>query len=936
MVEATARSEPQVLFVSGRSGTGKTTLLKNLDFPRSFLRVTTMAQEMHMSSYSLLRSFVEKCCSGKGSVRNAADIPEEHLALFLSDKKPDPAEGPEVYFSSFRKILGSITESQELVWIVEDLHMADYGSLQVLENLLGLREKWPFLCIATYQTGTPYSEDPIRKLRAGLRRKPGFHEIRLQPFTEEQLEQYLENKYDAHPLTEVTRTLFAHTEGLPLFVNELTDHLWKLGLLFLNENGKLKLQQKEQLPIPESIRDLLFLQMADISDDARELLEIAASFNTEFDFGFLEKFTSSPACIDELIRSGMIVEKFPGTGSFRHTLFREMIMEGILWSRRKELCGRIAGELEKMNASPFLLADFWHRAGNVRKSRPALMKSVEYSCDVFAYRDAAYWADMALRDWAKGDHEDHRVWLLRKLALCSRAGGNADNAIKACRELLESPVTVKDKGGRAEIYRQLAELYGMKGAWNLYYHAKREALVLFRESGRNEDVVIEGMELAQNYIKELKYDESLAALEDARAYLPPGNRDLQARLLALKGYIDAISGDFTKGYREATDAVNMALKGTDLQAISESYRRLAGTLEYGSAFMDSVNAYEVALDFCETNQLDLEETQCLSCMAWVFLRTGEWRKCFETTRRVMDNPGSSRISKCTAASILALIRAYRGEMKTARKNLEETIQLATREASTLHHVIAAWPMSVLPMVEGNTEEATRQFTRMLDLWFNTGDRHDSLPGLNDAISFFTLQGSQKELSRCIGALTQITGLTYNQEATAALSFALGASLFLNGEPDGAREHLNKSLEIYSQMNAPLQHAIVGFHQARVLRTLGEEKEAGLLFDSAYQRFRTLGIRFWCALIDAERAIPSGAAGDGNGEPEPNVRQFRLTRRQLEILELLTQGLSNKEIADSVHLSTRTVDMHVRNIFDRLNCRTRTEATRIALDHKVLG
>ncbi|MDV7395685.1 LuxR C-terminal-related transcriptional regulator, partial [Arthrospira platensis SPKY1] len=51
----------------------------------------------------------------------------------------------------------------------------------------------------------------------------------------------------------------------------------------------------------------------------------------------------------------------------------------------------------------------------------------------------------------------------------------------------------------------------------------------------------------------------------------------------------------------------------------------------------------------------------------------------------------------------------------------------------------------------------------------------------------------------------------------------------------------------------------------------------------------------------------------------------LTGRQLDVLQLLSKGLSNKEIASELFLSTRTVDMHMRNLFDRLGCHSRWDA-----------
>ena len=51
----------------------------------------------------------------------------------------------------------------------------------------------------------------------------------------------------------------------------------------------------------------------------------------------------------------------------------------------------------------------------------------------------------------------------------------------------------------------------------------------------------------------------------------------------------------------------------------------------------------------------------------------------------------------------------------------------------------------------------------------------------------------------------------------------------------------------------------------------------------------------------------------------------LSPRELEVMRLVAEGLTNRQIAEQLVLSTRTVDMHVRNILAKLRCRTRTEA-----------
>ncbi len=64
--------------------------------------------------------------------------------------------------------------------------------------------------------------------------------------------------------------------------------------------------------------------------------------------------------------------------------------------------------------------------------------------------------------------------------------------------------------------------------------------------------------------------------------------------------------------------------------------------------------------------------------------------------------------------------------------------------------------------------------------------------------------------------------------------------------------------------------------------------------------------------------------------------FDLTDRELEILTLVAQGLSNPEIADKLAISVRTVTFHLSNIFTKLDAKNRVEAVTIALEHHLVN
>lgn len=929
---AASNGNPGIIFISGPAGVGKSTFLQNIEFPQRFQVFETNVPEEESPSYSVIANLLRQTDIHKKPLNQNMTQVNDFIGYFLPEVNPKKGANAnfDVLVSVFKKILEHLTENGPLVWIIEDLQWADIASLEVLANLYISATPLPFLLLATYRNEQISREHALRRIRAKLRRNRGFEEIELQPFTKKQIVDFIESTLNKKPSQELVDTLFYQTGGLPLLINEIMNTLLKRNLIRTN-SGELQLEVMDNLPIPENIRDLVTLQMDELTPEARDLAEIAASYGIEFSFSFLEKFAISVNTIDELLEKGIIIEKKPGYGSFRHTLYRETIRSEIIWSKRKKIFHKIAKELEKQQISPAILADFYYKAGLIEKARPAYIQSARESCDLYAYHDAARWAEKALVDWPKGENEEERLRILEEFAKCSKNSGNLGNAIKALKEITESEISLSNEENLAKVYRELASCYGLKGSWKNYQQSRQKAIELFKKTGNLEDAALEQMDLAEHCYKELKISNALELIDNALENAGKKHRkDIYARCLALKGYLVSIYGDNQHGFDLANQAVSMALKQNNTLATAEAYRRLAGTLEYASAFRKSLKAYDLAFEFCNTNQLDSQETQCMSCMAWVLMRTGDWRKCFETCQRVIDHPGSATISIASANLILSILRAYRGELRTAKKNLKETFRIAEQENSNLHKLIAYWPASIISTIEGDEKKTYDSFCNMIDFWLQTEDRHDSIAAFCDAISFFISHNHVTELNKCINILTTIANQTKNPEAFGILSYAIGTSLSLNKQHEQAADHLEKALNYLLSVDVPLQSAIITFHLGLTYQNLELFDKADHAFSESYQTFKNLGVRYWCSVIDQHHKKVTKESKNHSKEVNSGPVS-NLTVRQLEILGYLTTGMSNKEIAAKINLSTRTVDMHVRHIYDRLNCRTRTEAAKIALD-----
>jgi DNA-binding NarL/FixJ family response regulator len=120
---------------------------------------------------------------------------------------------------------------------------------------------------------------------------------------------------------------------------------------------------------------------------------------------------------------------------------------------------------------------------------------------------------------------------------------------------------------------------------------------------------------------------------------------------------------------------------------------------------------------------------------------------------------------------------------------------------------------------------------------------------------------------------------------------------------------------------PVQQEVVGFIQAGVSGFIA--KDATLVELVSTLRSAAAG-RSVLPSMYAETIFSHIAGQVGSRAPDKGLDGTRMTRREREVLELIGQGLSNKEIAYRLHLSTQTVKSHVHNILEKLALHTRLQ------------
>jgi DNA-binding CsgD family transcriptional regulator len=381
-------------------------------------------------------------------------------------------------------------------------------------------------------------------------------------------------------------------------------------------------------------------------------------------------------------------------------------------------------------------------------------------------------------------------------------------------------------------------------------------------------------------------------------------------------------GDFEEGLETVRTGLALALEH-DLTAVAaELYQRLGMVLYDSADYRRAEEALDAALGLCRTDGDAATEIACVTCLVYVLRERGEWSRAAEISRDLI----AAETAVWVAEGLLGVIHAFQGKLASARRMLVSS--LAASEPVGHYHmwVDTTAGLAYVAAAEGLHDEAAERCRRLLERWEHSEDHHFSIWGLHWAAAFLARHGDRAGTHECAQALTRIASATGHAYALGALAHAIGEAALLEGDGETAAEQLSRAVEIYRGLEVPFERAQVELRAGVALAAAGEREPALERLGDAYRTARKLGARPLASEAASEvaalgesvsRRLGSHAAAETDGAG--------LTRRELEVVRLVAVGRTNREVAQELFLSPRTVDMHVRNILRKLACRSRVEA-----------
>jgi ATP/maltotriose-dependent transcriptional regulator MalT len=415
-----------------------------------------------------------------------------------------------------------------------------------------------------------------------------------------------------------------------------------------------------------------------------------------------------------------------------------------------------------------------------------------------------------------------------------------------------------------------------------------------------------------------------------------GRIDLQARILSTEGNVRARLGQYERGLEQVRAGLALALEHNLSGAAADSYQRLADALEHSGDYPAAGQSYQAAADFCQTQGAEAMAQLCLACMTVVLRQTGEWERCAQVCREVLGSGATSAHARAVALGMLGMVHAHRGDASRARPLLLEAERGAHHIELVAMELLSAWGLAMVDDVDGRPESAGDRCLRLLELWTRTDERHYAIPALRWAASLLASRGANDDLRACANALARIVAETGTAEATAALGHALGEVCLVDGSPDQAVQHFERALQQLEVLDLPYERAHTALRGGLALVAAGDRAAGIEHLADAFRRARSLGARPLATAASreliqlgepVERRLGRRAVG--------LLERGGLTRRELEVLRLVANGQTDREIAQALVLSPRTIEMHVGNSLGKLGCRSRAEAVRRAAELHLL-
>ncbi len=843
----------------------------------------------------------------------AAGPGRDALQLLLPERAVGPVDRSAIRPEGLRETIANLLEAaasvRPVVVVIEDLHWADAATLSMLSFLLRALAGRPVLFLLTCRIDEVRRGGEVRTFLAEAERARLLDRVtldRLDASSVRDLVQRLRGPVGDAGLAR----LMERSEGVPFFVEEL----------LCNVQG----------PMPDTLRDVLLARFDALGDDAKRVVRVASGSDGAIAHDLLAALAGfGDERLDEAVREAMgagIVEIADRESyGFRHALLREAVHDDLLPGERARLHWAYADALEAAGAAPSTLAFHWHRAHDSPRALAAAVTAMHEAKNSYAFSTAARFGELALELWEQVPDAAQvagieRIPLLAQVGSILRNGGDGERALAVVSLALdEIDPAVVDPPVHARLLRDKA-LYlqnlGRGGSADLFLEA---IAIIESEPGQERLRAALLGYLAGRYLIGARLEEAVATADEAfRMAESIGFDNVMSVAANLRGCsrihlgeVEAGLADFRLSWEHAADH--------DAQL---RYRvNYADSLNMLGRFREAVEVAEAGVAHSRTLGVERSTGAILSHnMVEPLLELGEIDRVEEISAREL---AVRTLQVFRMYSTMSRIRAlvWRGEMDEAVRVLGEWRSIAEGVASVERQVWYSLH-DVEILIALGLGDAVRAAAVLRTVIEDPGRRLALLGRI-------LLEGGR------VVADLRADGHGALAEATAELVRARWHSLpaelqhphwaaVLMALLDADPERLDAAVVLADGDDVPaVFRPLVRLERARALVAAGDRaaaveraaEAAAVAEELGHDRLRRQTREFMDA-AGLHRTVARGASA---------VEGVELTAREQQVLDLIAEGLSNRQIGERLFISGKTASVHVSAILRKLGVSSRTEA-----------